>query len=122
VPKFIKLSPNPVDVHHMSMKQWPLSKIMLTAICPPPSGLFPSAKLQNKTTFATKRKNIQRGASMLEYALLVAMLSLIAIAALKGIGRGVGDSFNTAKYEVDEAFQGQGDFIPCPEDDIDCSN
>ena len=52
----------------------------------------------------------QRGASMVEYALLVALVALIAIPSVKMLGTGVSDSFYKAEYEL----AGAGTFpAPC---------
>lgn len=43
----------------------------------------------------------ERGASMVEYALLVALISLIALAALVGFGNELGVEFSEINSEVD---------------------
>jgi len=51
----------------------------------------------------------QRGASMVEYALLVALIALIAIPSVKMLGRTVSNSFDTSTIEI----AGVGYLPPC---------
>jgi len=54
---------------------------------------------------------------MVEYALLVALVALIAIPSVGMLGGAVDDSFDKAKAQV----AGAGSFPMCPESDPDCN-
>ena len=51
----------------------------------------------------------QLGASMVEYALLVALVALIAIPAVSGLGKSVNSKYETATREV----AGAGTIVTC---------
>jgi pilus assembly protein Flp/PilA len=42
----------------------------------------------------------ERGASMVEYGLLLALIAVIAIVAVKALGNGVSDKFDTVKNSL----------------------
>ncbi len=45
-------------------------------------------------------ENEQKGASMVEYALLVALIALIALAAVRGLGVQISESFSAIESGV----------------------
>ncbi len=49
-------------------------------------------------------KNRERGASMIEYGILVALISVVAIVAIQAIGGRVNNAFN----QVDSSMSGAG--------------
>lgn len=49
---------------------------------------------KNSEVFGNE-SNEQKGASMVEYALLVALIALIAIAAVRGLGSSISTQFST---------------------------
>jgi len=51
-------------------------------------------------TEVTAKANEQKGASMVEYALLVALIALIAIAAVRGLGTQISQSFSGISSEL----------------------
>ena len=55
---------------------------------------------KESSSVSPKRSKSQIGASMVEYALLVALIALIAIPAVKGLGKGVEKNFLDAKTEL----------------------
>ena len=55
----------------------------------------------------------QRGAGLMEYALLVALVSVISIGAMRGLGEVVYDNFRNAKEEL--AGGAYGPVGGCPE-------
>ena len=57
-----------------------------------------------QTPKLSSRARNQRGAGLIEYALLIAMVSLIAAAAIPSVGNGVAMSFDNAKKQ----FPGAG--------------
>lgn len=46
-------------------------------------------------------KNRERGASMIEYGILVALISVVAIVAINSIGGQVGEAFNTVNSTLE---------------------
>jgi pilus assembly protein Flp/PilA len=48
-------------------------------------------------------KNRERGASMIEYGILVALISVVAIAVIQPIGGRVGNAFNQVNTAMDGA-------------------
>ena len=46
------------------------------------------------------RFNEEQGASMVEYALLVALIAIVAIIAIIAVGGAVSDKFNTVQTEL----------------------
>jgi Flp pilus assembly pilin Flp len=56
-----------------------------------------------------KKAKSQRGASMIEYALLVALIALIAIPAVGALGGSVRTKFVEAKQEI----AGEGSIVEC---------
>jgi|LakMenEpi03Aug12_release.lakeMendotaPanAssembly.Ray.scaffolds.fasta_scaffold3073352_1 pilus assembly protein Flp/PilA len=42
----------------------------------------------------------QKGASMIEYALLVALIAIIAIAAVRTLGQGISQQFSTIDGQI----------------------
>ncbi len=53
-------------------------------------------------TWIQAKLNIQdeRGASMVEYGLLLALIAVIAIVAVRALGDGVSNKFNTVKNSL----------------------
>jgi pilus assembly protein Flp/PilA len=47
-----------------------------------------------------ERARSERGASMVEYALLVGLIALVAIAAIGFLGKGIANLFNSANTTV----------------------
>jgi len=45
----------------------------------------------------------ERGAAMVEYALLVALIAIVAIAALRALGGNVSSNFSTISSTIDES-------------------
>ncbi|MBX9735710.1 MAG: hypothetical protein K2X32_02190 [Phycisphaerales bacterium] len=60
-----------------------------------------------------KKTNGQRGASMIEYALLVALVALIAVPSIKMLGNETQLSFENARNAVAGAGQIQPTPAPC---------
>lgn len=54
----------------------------------------------------TSQTDAQRGASMLEYALLVALIGVIAIVAIRAVGVGVNQNFDRARNEIAATARG----------------
>lgn len=52
---------------------------------------------------ASEKTKKQRGASMIEYALLVALIALIAVAGVKGFGITLGGTIDKATYNLNTA-------------------
>jgi len=51
-------------------------------------------------TEVTAKANEQKGASMVEYALLVALIALIAIAAVRGLGTQISTQFSSIASQI----------------------
>lgn len=48
----------------------------------------------------------QRGATMVEYAIMVALIAIVAIAVISGLGQNVNNTFNTVNSYVGSANNG----------------
>ncbi len=55
------------------------------------------------TNLIAKLYSQDRGAGMVEYALLVALIALVVIIALELLGNGIGDLFNNITDELNDA-------------------
>lgn len=55
----------------------------------------------------SKKSAKERGAAMVEYALLLALIAIVAIGAIAGFGGGVGAEFTDINTEIDAAINGQ---------------
>ena len=53
-----------------------------------------------KTWLKARYTNTERGASMVEYVLLVALIALVAIGAVTLLGQGTSTKFNDAKNSL----------------------
>ncbi len=53
-----------------------------------------------KTWIETKFATDERGASMVEYGLLLALIAVIAIVAVKALGQGVSSKFETVRNSL----------------------
>ena len=54
-------------------------------------------------TFLKAHAKTERGAAMVEYALLVALIAIVAIAALKVLGEQVSENFSQIDSDLDAA-------------------
>jgi len=54
-------------------------------------------------TFLKAHAKTERGAAMVEYALLVALIAIVAIAALKVLGQQVSENFSEIDSDLDSA-------------------
>jgi pilus assembly protein Flp/PilA len=55
---------------------------------------------EEKINQNNKRRNSERGASMVEYALLVALIAIIAIVAVRTVGNQVSTNFSSITQEL----------------------
>lgn len=55
------------------------------------------------TTWLKAHTKSERGAAMVEYALLVALIAIVAIAALQVLGGQITDNFNEITSDLDAA-------------------
>jgi pilus assembly protein Flp/PilA len=53
--------------------------------------------------FLKKISSEEKGASMVEYALLVALIAAVAIVAIRGLGTAVQSKFNSVANDVNQA-------------------
>jgi Flp pilus assembly pilin Flp len=51
------------------------------------------------------RREDERGASLVEYALLVAMIALVAIGGIRYFGTGSNNSLDNSKSKIVEAYE-----------------
>lgn len=58
---------------------------------------------KDKLTKKSGSKNKERGASLVEYAILVALIVLVAIAAIRSVGEQVSENFSTIASELDNS-------------------
>lgn len=64
----------------------------------------------NRIVLSGDHNKNERGASMIEYALLVALIAVVCIGGAKTIGKRVNDSMKQAAFEV----AGEGVVFPDP--------
>lgn len=63
--------------------------------------------------FRFQKRKSERGASLIEYALLIALITLVAIVAIRGVGSGVGEGLtNAADNMGTSGFPGGGEEGP----------
>ncbi len=55
---------------------------------------------------APKKSAKERGAAMVEYALLLALIAIVAVGAIRGFGGGVGAEYNDINADIDAAING----------------
>ena len=67
---------------------------------------------------ASPTNSPQRGATLLEYALLVALIALVAMAGMASLGQGVSKQFSDISGKIDGAVC-RGDDPGCRDQDSD---
>lgn len=72
-----------------------------------PHAHCPCAKCAKSIESTITDRHPQRGAGLIEYALLVALVSVISIGAMRGVGEAIYTSLNQARQEL-----AGGAFIP----------
>ncbi len=58
-------------------------------------------KMENEMTNQIERNEEEKGASMLEYCLLAALISVVAITAMTFLGQEVSETFSTVGSSID---------------------
>jgi pilus assembly protein Flp/PilA len=59
-------------------------------------------KFVSQKVKSVEQKNKEQGASMVEYALLVALIAVIAIVAVRTLGQSVSQTFSEIASTIDE--------------------
>ncbi|HEX7131920.1 MAG TPA: hypothetical protein VF228_05060 [Iamia sp.] len=58
------------------------------------------------STFVRRLREDDRGAGLVEYALLVALIAVVCFSAIAFFGTGSGNSVNSSKDCIDAAYEG----------------
>lgn len=66
------------------------------------------------TTLGRRLREDDRGASLVEYALLVAMIAIVCIGAVAFFGRGSGGSVDNSRKCIEAAYNNETKPAGCP--------
>jgi len=56
--------------------------------------------MKNMKTYITKFSTKEKGATMVEYAIMVALIAIVAIAAVRGLGTSVSTTFSNVSSQL----------------------
>jgi len=62
--------------------------------------------MKNMKNYITKFSTKEKGATMVEYAIMVALIAIVSIAMITGLGKNVNTTFSTVNSAINSANGG----------------